>query len=604
MNDKTVNQKPRLVYLVTSSLSVEFLRGQLSYMRRRGFEVLLVSSPGVELERAEEEEGITTIALPMEREIRPEKDLIAVLRLIRLCRSLRPDVVVAGTPKAGLFGMLASRLTRVPVRIYMQHGLRLETARGLKRWILRRAERLACACATRIVCVSKSLREKTLQLRLASKQKATVLANGSANGVDVNRFAATPRLRQKAATVRAHMDIPRHAPVVGFVGRLTRDKGIEDLLGVFHHVASKMPETRLLLVGDFEPGDPVPDRCVRELKSHPQIAITGFVEDPAAHYHAMDVLAFPSHREGLGMVPLEAAASALPVAGFRATGTVDSVADGVTGTLVPTGDRTTLADTILRYLKAPELRLERGKAGRKRVSQQFRRETVWDAFYQECISLMRGAGLVVEDEANGAAMRRQKRLSRTKRCFDATAAALGLLLSLPLLGIIALAVRATLGRPILFRQRRPGLLERPFAIYKFRTMRDLRDEHGELLPEDQRLTRLGRFLRRTSLDELPELMNVLRGEMSLVGPRPLTMQYLDRYTPEQARRHEVRPGITGLAQVNGRDDLSWEEKFRKDVWYVDNRSFLLDIRILAKTIWNVFFVRDVNETVCKVEFGR
>jgi lipopolysaccharide/colanic/teichoic acid biosynthesis glycosyltransferase len=157
----------------------------------------------------------------------------------------------------------------------------------------------------------------------------------------------------------------------------------------------------------------------------------------------------------------------------------------------------------------------------------------------------------------------------------------------PVLAFIALLVRVSLGRPVLFRQERPGREERPFTIWKFRTMRDLRDDRGNLLPDEERLTTLGRFLRRTSLDELPELWNVLRGDMSLVGPRPLLMEYLDRYTPQQARRHEVRPGITGWAQVNGRNLLSWEEKFEHDVWYVDHVSLGLDLEILALTLWKV-----------------
>ncbi len=171
----------------------------------------------------------------------------------------------------------------------------------------------------------------------------------------------------------------------------------------------------------------------------------------------------------------------------------------------------------------------------------------------------------------------------TKRLFDLIMSLFLLILLSPLLLILALLVRIAHGSPVLFRQQRPGYLGKPFVCYKFRTMNDQRDENGNLLPDEQRLTPLGRFLRSTSLDELPELFNVLRGEMSLVGPRPLLMQYLDRYTPQQARRHEVLPGITGWAQVNGRNALSWEEKFRLDVWYVDHWSFWLDLKILALT---------------------
>ncbi len=144
-----------------------------------------------------------------------------------------------------------------------------------------------------------------------------------------------------------------------------------------------------------------------------------------------------------------------------------------------------------------------------------------------------------------------------------------------------------MGTPILFRQLRPGLRGRPFTLLKFRTMRDARDSHGNLLPDAQRMTSLGRFLRRTSLDELPQLINVVKGDMSLVGPRPLLMEYLERYTLEQGRRHEVRPGITGWAQVNGRNAISWEERFSHDVWYVDHRTLWLDLRILVSTAGRV-----------------
>lgn len=174
--------------------------------------------------------------------------------------------------------------------------------------------------------------------------------------------------------------------------------------------------------------------------------------------------------------------------------------------------------------------------------------------------------------------------SRTKRSFDVAVSGAVLILFSPLFALLALLIRLRLGSPIFFRQMRPGLLGKPFLMVKFRTMTDARNAEGQLLPDGERLTPFGRFLRSTSLDELPELWNVLRGDMSLVGPRPLLLAYLDRYSPEQARRHEVRPGITGLAQVNGRNALTWAEKFRLDVVYVDTWTFGLDLRILAKTV--------------------
>jgi lipopolysaccharide/colanic/teichoic acid biosynthesis glycosyltransferase len=174
-----------------------------------------------------------------------------------------------------------------------------------------------------------------------------------------------------------------------------------------------------------------------------------------------------------------------------------------------------------------------------------------------------------------------------KRAFDIVAALIALWLLWPILVLTALMVRVILGRPILFRQARPGLRGRLFTILKFRTMREAMDENEEPLPDAERLTGLGRLLRSTSLDELPELINVLRGDMSLVGPRPLLVQYLDRYTPEQMRRHDVRPGITGLAQISGRNALSWEDKFSLDLTYVRSYCLSLDVWIMAHTLWKL-----------------
>jgi sugar transferase EpsL len=174
-----------------------------------------------------------------------------------------------------------------------------------------------------------------------------------------------------------------------------------------------------------------------------------------------------------------------------------------------------------------------------------------------------------------------------KRVVDIVGASVGIILFAPVMLVVALLVLLTMGRPVLFRQLRPGLHGKPFVLYKFRTMRDACTPSGEPLPDELRLTQFGKWLRSTSLDELPELFNVLKGEMSLVGPRPLLMEYLPRYSPEQARRHEVKPGITGWAQVNGRNALSWEEKFRLDVWYVDHWNLWLDVKILLLTIWKV-----------------
>lgn len=182
-----------------------------------------------------------------------------------------------------------------------------------------------------------------------------------------------------------------------------------------------------------------------------------------------------------------------------------------------------------------------------------------------------------------------------KRLFDILVSIIIFCLMTPVILIIPIIIAITLGKPIIFKQQRAGYKGKPFTIYKFRTMSDKRDSSGELLPDELRLSRFGKFLRKTSIDEIPQLINVLKGDLSLVGPRPLLMKYLELYTPEQSRRHNVRPGITGWAQVNGRNAISWEEKFKLDVWYVDNQSFWLDIKILWLTFIKVLRSEGISQ---------
>jgi lipopolysaccharide/colanic/teichoic acid biosynthesis glycosyltransferase len=235
------------------------------------------------------------------------------------------------------------------------------------------------------------------------------------------------------------------------------------------------------------------------------------------------------------------------------------------------------------YIRNPELRAKHGAAARARVLKDFKQPPVWEANYELYSSLL----------ADVAAPERiWARFG--KRTFDVIGAGVLLLITAPLLALVAIAVRVTMGRPVFFRQLRAGLHGRPFTLHKFRTMRNPWSAHGEQLQADQRITRLGRWLRSTSVDELPQLWDVLRGRMSLVGPRPLLLDYLPLYNKTQARRHLVRPGLTGWAQVNGRNAISWNEKFALDVWYVDHTSPWLDLRVLARTLPKVLTLDGVS----------
>lgn len=379
----------RLVYITTAASSADcFLKGQLTYMRAQGFDVVVVSAPGDELRILKEREKITTIAVPMEREISPFKDLLSLIELYRVLRRLRPAIVNIGTPKAGFLGMIAARAAGVPVRIYLLHGLRLETARGLRRSVLGVTERCASALAHRVICVSQSLRRLYLTLGLTTEAKACVLGQGSVNGIDADGFSLRGEACDRSQALRARLGIPHGAPVVGFVGRFTRDKGVPELLDAFDQVLASFPDARLLMLGDFEDGDPVPEGYVDRLRSHPRVVTPGYVPDPPSYYPIMDVLAFPSHREGYPTTLLEAAAAQIPIVAFEATGSVDAVSDGVTGTIVPRGDVDSFARALCRYLSDDHLRREHGQAGRERVLRHFRPQIIWELLYEEYARLL------------------------------------------------------------------------------------------------------------------------------------------------------------------------------------------------------------------------
>jgi lipopolysaccharide/colanic/teichoic acid biosynthesis glycosyltransferase/glycosyltransferase involved in cell wall biosynthesis len=520
---------------------------------------------------------VEVVPLQIEREINPAKDLASLWRLYRLMRKLRPTIVNAATPKAGFLGIAAAWLARVPKRVYSLWGLRLETANGLKRLILKATETLACRGAHVVLCVGDSLRQRAIELRLTTAERSCVVAHGSWNGADISRFGPSDENLQAAAILRSNLSLKGGAPVVGFVGRLTRDKGIPELIQAYQRLRRTMPELRLLLVGDFEDGDPVPEEVHETIVRDSQIIVTGFVRNPAPYFHLMNVLAFPSHREGFPNVPLEAAAAGVPVVAAAATGTVDAVLDGITGIVVPVGDERALTEGIRTTLEDRARSDQFACNAQVRAERDFSPETVWRglvSLYQQMIAVSRTS-------------RNRSVALWGKRILDFIGSLAGLLLLSPVMLGAALWIRLTMGAPVLFKPSRIGHKEWPFTLYKFRTMTSACDEHGALLPDEQRLTTLGRLLRKFSLDELPQLWNVLKGEMSLVGPRPLPPKYLPRYSDAQRRRHDVKPGITGWAQIHGRNALTWEEKFDLDIWYIDNWSLWLDVKALMLTVLKV-----------------
>lgn len=382
----------KLIHVTTVPETLGFFVGQVQYMAAHGFEVHALSSPGAALQAFGEAQGVAVHGVAMPRRISPLHDLEALGRIRATLRVLRPQIVHAHTPKGGLLGMMGAWLAGVPLRIYHIHGLPFTTAAGRRRELLRGTERVACALAHQVLCVSESVRRVAVEEGLCPPEKIRVLLRGSINGVDsAGRFDPERGTAARAA-VRTRFGIPADAPVVGFVGRLVRDKGVVELAEAWAGLRGAFPDAHLLVVGPVEPRDPVPAAVLEALREDPQVHLTG-AADAAEIYPAMDLVALPTYREGFPVVPLEAAAMGLPVVATRVPGCVDAIQDGSTGMLVPAADAAALGAAIGRYLGDPELRARHGARARARVRSEYLPEDVWEATRREYLRLMSARGI-------------------------------------------------------------------------------------------------------------------------------------------------------------------------------------------------------------------
>lgn len=390
------SNQPGLVAVVNSSIAVGFLEGQLEYLRNRGFETTLLCPKRRNDEwEVPRPDGVSVLEVPMERKISPLQDIATFWRLWKTIRAIRPKVTNVGTPKAGLLGGFAAWLNRVPGRFYTLHGLRFETTTGLRRWLLILAERLACSFAHRVVCVSRSVREKAIACGLTTRERSVVFGSGSCNGVNISRFAPSPKLMRRAAEVRKELGIPLRSTVIMFMGRLTCDKGIPELAYAFSLLDSQYPHLRLLLAGCFEEEDPLPADILRKLKAHPRVVLAGAVQDTEAYYAAADIVVLPSHREGLPTAILEAQASCKPVVAASATGIVDIVKDGETGLLFPVEDVPGLCESLETLITNRDFADRLARAGLEQVERDFRQERIWEALYQEYMKVLQENGSAV-----------------------------------------------------------------------------------------------------------------------------------------------------------------------------------------------------------------
>jgi glycosyltransferase involved in cell wall biosynthesis len=381
----------RLLVMTTVPETIEsFFQRQIGLLSQSGFEVHAVCAPGRELPGLESRQGVAMYRVPMERRPDPWRDAVSLLRLYRLMRRLRPDIVHAHTPKAGLLGMMAARGAGVRVRLYTIHGLPLMTRKGTWRRVLAFAERTSCALATRVYSVSPSLETVATEMSLCRADKVSTIGDGSCAGIDVERFRSSDDVRRRATELRLSCRVPQDALVLSFVGRIARDKGIAILASAWSRIAEQFPHVHLLLAGVEDSSDRVPESVLRELRNHDRVHFTDdWVGDMPALYAATDIVVLPTFREGLPQVALEAGAMGVPVVSTRVPGVVNAVQDGVTGLLVPAGESAPFADAVRRLIEDAALRTALGSAAREFVGARFSEQRVnqlWISEYRKLVS--------------------------------------------------------------------------------------------------------------------------------------------------------------------------------------------------------------------------
>ncbi len=376
--------KPKLIRITTVPISLKILlKGQLKYINQY-FDLIAISSDGSDLQEVAKTQGVETKAIEMSRQITPIKDLVSLYKMVLFLQKEKPYIVHTHTPKAGLIGMLASWITRVPHRLHTVAGLPLMESVGVKQKVLLSVEWLTYRCATHVYPNSQGLKEFILDKHLVKESKVKVLGNGSSNGIDTNHFQVTEELLKVGEDIRGKYDIKEEQFVFIFVGRIVRDKGINELLSAFDKLAEQERDVKLLLVGPFEELlDPISDKSKEILKTNKHIIQTGFQDDVRAFFAISDCLVFPSYREGFPNVVMQTGAMGLPAIVSDINGCNEIVEDGVNGLIVPPKDEDTLYDAMKKMVQDDEFRTSLSKDARKLIVNRYDQQFVWSVIKDE-----------------------------------------------------------------------------------------------------------------------------------------------------------------------------------------------------------------------------
>jgi len=561
----------KVVLIASLSYSLTNFRGALiAAIVAQGHEVVAFApDDDPETEAALSAMGARYRRIPMDRTgTNPLRDFVTLRRLVKLIRIEAPDVVLAYTQKPIIYGGLATRIAGGHARFHaMVSGLGhvYSEIPGLRHALLRHVVsllyRVAIARASSVILFNSDDDSEMRRHGILRPAHHVVQVPGS--GVDTARFS--------------HAPAPCGPPVFLMIARLMRDKGLVEFVEAARLVRARFPQARFRVLGPLDPnptGITLPE--IRAWEAAGAIEYLGETRDVVPHLAEASVFVLPTYyREGLPRTILEAMACGKAVVTTETPGCRDAVTHGTDGFLVPPRDAPALAEAMMRFAEEPELVAWMGARARETACRRFDVRLV----NAQLLSVM---GLDKDRYWRNAD--RPRRALGDFAALQAMLAALAALVALPLMAVVALVVLATLGTPILFRQRRAGIRGRDFTLAKFRTMRIANDIEGRPLPDAARLTATSRVLRRTRLDELPGLWSVVRGDMNLVGPRPLLPETIASLDEGGVARCSVKPGLTGWAQVNGNALLSDQDKLALDLWYIGHRSVRLDLAILFRTV--------------------
>jgi lipopolysaccharide/colanic/teichoic acid biosynthesis glycosyltransferase/UDP-N-acetylglucosamine:LPS N-acetylglucosamine transferase len=533
---------------------------------------------------------IETVPLDViKRSIHPVRDLRGLWRLYRYLKKQHYTMVHTHTSKAGFVGRVAARLAGVPVVVHTAHGFAFHEASGairIKACAL--LERIAGWCCDRVFTVSGFHRAWAIDLGMAGADKVVAIPNG------VAADRVKPSVQRDV--LRKRLDAQSEDTVVLCSGRLAHQKGLDELLtAVASLKGPRSPSLKLWFAGDGPLRGELEARAA-ELSLGNEVRFLGFCDNIADLLAAADIVALPTYREGMSIALLEAMAAGRPIVTTSIGSNLEATQNGKAALLVPPADAPALAEAIRQLASDKPMARNMARRAKQIYLSLYTAEHMLTRYREEYAALTASAALASRNRTG-----RDRRHDLAKRSLDILISATALLVLGPLMLLIALAVRLTSRGPALFRQQRLGRAGSAFTIYKFRTMfqdaADIRNLDGSAFTgrADARVTRLGRLLRASSLDELPQLINVLKGEMSVVGPRPDQLDQIRYYTPTELNRLCVKPGITGLAQLSGRNSISWTQRKQLDLEYVERRSLWFDLEILLKTAPYVLMQRGVFE---------